>query len=58
MLQDALQANCYAAAELTITRVFERGLDVSRLLAAVHPSERSTPAWKQLQQCVEALRNA
>lgn len=58
MLQDALQANCYAAAELTMTRVFERGLDVSRLLAAVHPSERGTPAWKQLQQCVEALQNA
>ena len=58
MLQDALQANCYAAAELTMTRVFERGLDASRLLAAVHPSERSTPAWRQLQQCVEALQNA
>ena len=58
MLQDALHANCYAAAELTITRVFERGLDVSRMLAAVHPSERGTPAWMQLQQCVEGLQNA
>ncbi len=50
VLQRSLQANHYVAAEHTVTRAFERGLDVTRLLNAVHPDQRETAAWTQLQQ--------
>ena len=56
-LQLSLQANHYAAAEHTMTRAFERGLDVTRLLNAVHPGERSTAAWMQLQQHLKLLES-
>ena len=54
-LQLSLQANHYAAAEHTMTRAFERGLDGTRLLNAVHPGQRATAAWLQLQQQVVLL---
>ena len=46
----SMQANHYAAAEHTMTRAFERGLDVTRLLNAVHPEQRATASWTRLQQ--------
>ena len=57
ILQQSMHANHYAAAEHTMTRAFERGLDVVRLLNAVHPDERATAAWMQLQQPVKALES-
>ncbi len=51
----SMQANHYAAAEHTMTRAFERGLDVTRLLNAVHPEQRATASWKRLQQHLRML---
>ena len=56
-LQLSVQANHYAAAEHTMTRAFERGLDVTRLLNAVHPGQRATTAWGQLQEHVTMLQS-
>ena len=56
-LQRSIQANHYAAAEHTMTRAFERGLDVTRLLNALHPDQRATTAWMQLQQHVKMLES-
>ena len=55
VLQLSLQANHFATAEHTITRAFERGFDVTRLLNAVHPGQRATGAWMQLQRHVAML---
>jgi DNA-binding SARP family transcriptional activator len=55
LLQLSMQAHDFAAAEHTMTRAFERGLDATRLLKSVHPGERATPAWIQLQQHAELL---
>ena len=55
LLQTSLESNHYAAAELTITQAFERGLDAPRLLNVVHAGQRSTPAWNQLQQHLKLL---
>ncbi len=54
-LQLSIQANHYGAAEHTMTRAFERGLDVTRLLNTVRPDQRATAAWAQLQQHVKLL---
>jgi hypothetical protein len=58
VLQESLRDNQSAVVEMAITRAFERGLDVARLLAAIHPGERGTPAWARLQQCVELLKTS
>ena len=57
LLQTSLEGNHYAAAELTLTRAFERGLDAPRLLNVVHATQRSTPAWTQLQQHLKLLES-
>lgn len=57
LLQLSLEGNHYAAAELSITHAFERGLDAPRLLNVVHASQRSTPAWTQLQQHLQWLES-
>jgi len=57
LLQMSLESNHYAAAELAITRAFERGLDAPRLLNVVHAAQRSTPAWAQLQQHLKLLES-
>ena len=49
VLQHALTDNQPAAAELVITSARSAGLDVDRLLNTVHPAQRTTPAWRQLQ---------
>ena len=54
-LQQAMQAHHYDAAEHAVTRAFERGFDVTRLLNALHPEQRATPAWTQLQQRMKLL---
>jgi len=56
-LQLSVQANHYAAAEHTMTRSFERGLDVMRLLNAVQSDQCVTAAWMQLQQHVKMLES-
>ncbi|MEO7255839.1 MAG: hypothetical protein ABIZ64_16565 [Casimicrobium sp.] len=53
----SIQADHYAVAEHTATRAFERGLDVTRLLNAVHPDQRATVAWTQLQRHVKLLES-
>lgn len=57
LLQMSLEGNHYAAAELTITHAFERGLDAPRLLNVVHAAQRSTTAWTQLQQHLTLLKS-
>ena len=57
LLQGSLEGNHYHAAELTITRAFERGLDAPRLLNAVHTAQRSTGEWTKLQQHVKLLES-
>lgn len=44
LLQSALEANHASAAELLMTHAYSRGLDVARLLNALHPGLRVTPA--------------
>jgi LuxR family transcriptional regulator, maltose regulon positive regulatory protein len=56
LLQSALQAGQAEAAELLLTHVVNRGLDVSRLMNAVHPNLRATPAWAELQRHVGLLQ--
>ena len=51
----SIQADHYGAAEHTMTSACERGIDVIRLLNAVHPDQRVTAAWIQLQQHVKML---
>ena len=50
LLQIALEKGQEGEAELVITLAHTRGLDVARLLNAVHPSLRVTAGWTQLQQ--------
>ena len=57
LLQMSIEGNHYAAAELTITHAFERGLDAPRLLNVVHAAQRSTTAWTQLQQHLNLLES-
>ncbi len=56
-LQLSMQANQYAAAEHTITCAFEWGLDVTRLLNAVHPGHRAKSDWMRLQQHLKLLES-
>ncbi len=56
-LQLSIQADHYAVAEHTTTRAFERGLDVTRLLNAMHPDQRATVVWTQLQRHVKLLES-
>ena len=49
VLQHALTDNQPAAAELVITSARSALLDVDRLLNTVHPAQRTTAAWQQLQ---------
>ena len=55
LVQMSLEGNDYAAAELTLTHAFERGLDASRILHATHSAQRSTPAWTELHQHLKLL---
>ena len=50
LLQRALEAGQTSAAELLMTRAHSRGLDIARLLNALHPGLRVTPAGLQLQR--------
>lgn len=50
LLQSALEGHHTDAATLLMTQAHARGLDVARLLNALHPGVRATPAWMQLQQ--------
>ena len=50
LLQRALEADQASAAELLMTRAHSRGLDIARLLNALHPGLRVTPAGMQLQR--------
>ena len=56
-LQRSMQANHFDAAQLVLTRAFERGFDVTRLLNALHPDQRATPAWNRLQQQVRLFES-
>ena len=49
LLQGALVAGHEAAAALVVLSAGSAGLDVDRLLNAVHPMQRSTQAWQALQ---------
>ena len=49
LLQHALTDHQPAAAEFVITSARSAGLDINRLLNTVHPAQRTTPAWRQLQ---------
>lgn len=55
LLQSALETSHAGAAELLMTQAQARGLDVARLLNAVHPGQRATPAWMQLQRHLSLL---
>ena len=55
LLQSALETSHAAAAELLMTQAHARGLDVARLLNALHPGQRATPAWMQLQRHLSLL---
>ncbi|TAG46206.1 MAG: hypothetical protein EAZ30_13335 [Betaproteobacteria bacterium] len=55
LLQGALHAGQAEATELLFRHVIDRGLDVSRLMNAVHPNLRATPAWADLQRHVGLL---
>lgn len=50
LLQGALETNYVGAAELLMTQAHARGLDVARLLNAVHPGQRTTSTWTRLQR--------
>lgn len=50
LLQGAIEADDMAASVLVMQRAGSAGLDADRLLNAVHPMQRTTPAWRGLQR--------
>ena len=56
LLQGALHIGQVEVAELLLTNALDRGLDLPRLINGVHPNQRATPAWAQLQQHVDLLQ--
>lgn len=56
LLQGALHAGQGEVAELLITHAVQRELDVARLMNAVRPNLRATPAWTELQRQVGLLQ--
>ena len=49
VLQQVLVADQQALAEIVMTNARGAGLDTDRLLNAVHPAQRASPLWRQLQ---------
>lgn len=56
LLQGALQAGQLPAAELLLTHAVDRGLDVARVLNAVHPNLRASPTWADVQRHMSFLQ--
>lgn len=55
LLQNALESQHVGAAQRLMAEAHSRGLDVERLLNAVHPSLRATPGCVQLQHQLSLL---